>query len=96
MSSNRTLDVRLGRLLGVGVTISTILLGVGLVWHLSAPAAPLPGMCLAAGLFILMATPTLRVLVATMTFIRERDWLFAVFAGAVFAVLIISVVIALQ
>ena len=95
MSRARTLEVRLGRLLGVGVTISTILLGVGLVWHMGH-GADMKMESLAAGLFILMATPILRVLVATMTFIRERDWLFAVFAGAVFAVLIISIVIALQ
>ena len=78
-----------GLLLG-GVWIASGLLVSGLVmWLIGAATA---GPLLNAGLVILMATPVLRVALSIAEYARLRDWLFVATAGAVLAILVLSVV----
>ncbi len=85
-----TFEKALGRTLGIGVTVSTALLAVGLVLALAAPGRGAETF-LQAGLIVLMATPMARVLLTCAEYIRERDWFFALSALAVLAVLGITV-----
>lgn len=83
----------MGRLLGVGVTISTALLGAGLLMTLTAPGEASAEL-LKAGLLVLMATPVTRVVLACAEFTRTRDWLFAAASLGVLAVLATTVWVA--
>jgi uncharacterized membrane protein len=89
------LEVHLGRLLVVGVTLSASCLAVGVVLWLVTPGSRGAARLLQAGLFILMATPILRVVVSIAEYIRMRDWFFVVTTLAVLAVLATTVFYAL-
>lgn len=76
----------LGRTLGIGVSLATALLAVGLVLSFTAPG-PEADLVLHAGLVVLMGTPMARVLLTFAEYARERDWFFAANALAVLVVL---------
>ena len=71
------LEVHLGRLLVTGVTISAILLAVGLGGWLFGPSRTTALWLLNSGLIVLMATPILRVIVSFAEYIAMRQWFFA-------------------
>lgn len=86
----RTLDrleLILGRILGGGVFLATVLLAVGLMlWAFRVEyAVSLP--LLHAGLIALIVTPVLRVIVSVVGFALARDWFFTLVTLAVLAVL---------
>jgi uncharacterized membrane protein len=84
-----------GRILGWGTVVSTILLAAGLLLELLRIA---PGAAVAltnAGLVILMATPLARVGASVMEYVLEREWLFASLTSLVLAILLGSLAIAL-
>jgi uncharacterized membrane protein len=85
-----TFERILGRTLGVGVTIATVLLAFGLALALASPGRAADQL-LQAGLLVLMATPMARVLITCVEYVRERDWFFAVNALGVLAVLGITI-----
>ncbi|HEX2453333.1 MAG TPA: DUF1634 domain-containing protein [Vicinamibacterales bacterium] len=85
------LEARLGRLLVTGVTISAAALGVGLLIWLIAPSSTAANLLLKIGLFVLMATPILRVIVSAVEYIRMRDWFFVATTLAVLAVLGVTI-----
>jgi uncharacterized membrane protein len=85
------LEARLGRLLVTGVTISAAALGVGLLIWLIAPSSPAANLLLKIGLFVLMATPILRVIVSAVEYVRMRDWFFVATTLAVLAVLGVTI-----
>jgi uncharacterized membrane protein len=90
--SLQRLEIGLGRVLVVGVIVSAIVLGAGLVMEFAgANAHPV----LTGGLIVLMATPILRVAVSLVEYIRMRDWFFAATATAVLLVLLTSVTLAI-
>lgn len=93
-TSDFAIEHRLGRVLGIGSVISTTLLAAGLLAFFLAPSLPVTGWLLNAGLLLLMATPVARVIVATLGYFLNRDWLFAVLAFLVLAVLTAGVWIA--
>jgi uncharacterized membrane protein len=95
MSTPHALDAVLGRVLGAGSAISTILLGAGLAMRLVAPSVEGGTMLMRAGLVILLATPIARVLATTVAYLRARDWRAATMTGAVLLVLMVSVTVAL-
>ena len=66
-----TLERLLGRLMLAGVVIAALCLLTGLALWLVESAGEL---MLRAGLFVLMATPMLRVSVALVEAVREEDW----------------------
>ena len=80
-------ELVLGRLLRAGVLLSAGLLFVGLIlWsvdHDSTTAAHI----LNAGIYVLMATPIMRLVLSLIEYIRERDWAFVAATIAVLAVL---------
>ena len=93
---DRGFEAALGRLLGIGVLASSAFLTVGLVLALIRPATRPQDLFLAAGLVLLMATPAARVVVSALTYLRRRDWIFAVLTIVVFLELLASVFAALK
>ena len=84
------LEQTLGRLLRAGVFSAAACLGVGLVIWMAAGPTPLSSALLTAGLFILMMTPLLRVVVSLVVYARMRDWFFVATTLSVFVVLLIA------
>jgi len=70
------LEEHLGRLLVTGVMVSAAVLLVGLAWYFVNPGSGASHTLLAAGLFVLMATPMLRVVVSFAEYVRMEDWFF--------------------
>lgn len=88
-----TFERVMGRLLGTGVTASTVLLALGLILALFARTEA-SARLLDAGLVLLMATPVTRVVLACGEFARTRDWFFALASLGVLAVLATTIWVA--
>ena len=88
------LELTLGRLLGIGVTISSLTLGAGLLAALTLGASGVTTFLLTAGVLLLLATPVTRVVVSSVGYARRRDWLFVVLTLIVLAELIASIIAA--
>ena len=99
MTGQATRDARLEqiirRILRVGVTVSSVLLAIGLVSSFIAPGAPASALLLTMGLMILMATPVTRVAASVIEYAVERDWLFVALTGIVLLEIIAGVIAAL-
>jgi Protein of unknown function (DUF1634) len=91
-----TLEVLLGRVLGAGVMFSTIALAAGLVGALAVKTGRLTNALLTTGVLMLIATPVARVVVSSITYVRRRDWTFAVLTLIVLAELVASIVAAMR
>ena len=89
------LEVHLGRLLFGGLMSAAALLGSGLALWMSGYAHPVAEALLTAGLFVLMATPILRVVVSLVEYARMRDWFFVATTLIVLGVLLTTVTVAL-
>ena len=89
------LEKHLGRLLITGVTVSAVLLLAGLGLFLLSPGSSLSARLLTIGLFTLMGTPMLRVVVSFAEYVRMRDWFFMATTIIVLMVLAASVFLAL-
>jgi uncharacterized membrane protein len=83
-----------GRLLGIGVLVSSTCLAAGLVLALVRGDSGLARALLSAGLVLLMATPAARVVLSAISYLRRRDWLFAGLTLIVLLQLLASVIIA--
>jgi uncharacterized membrane protein len=83
----------LGRVLTLGVRVSTACLVTGLLLR-----AVMPGragvLLLHAGIVVLMATPALRVAVSIASFARRREWWLVSCAAAVLVMLIAGIGVA--
>ncbi len=88
------LEVAIGRVLFIGVTVSSICLAVGLGLSLVPGLAGAAGWLMNAGLIVLMATPVGRVVISVVEYAIERDWLFAGLTIVVLVELVASVVAA--
>jgi len=88
------LEVHLGRLLLGGVLTSASFLAVGLALWMSGIAVPAANVLLTIGLFILMATPIMRVIVSLAEYVRMRDWFFVLTTLVVLGVLMVTVAVA--
>jgi uncharacterized membrane protein len=88
------LEDHLGKLLVTGVTLSAITLAVGLGLYLAFPGNALAARLLTIGLFVLMGTPMLRVVVSFAEYVRMRDWFFMATTIIVLGVLATSVFVA--
>lgn len=73
------------RLLRVATWAAAGLLLAGLIAWVAGAAAATPIMH--AGIMLLMATPVVRVVMALVEYLRERDWLFAALTAIVLACL---------
>jgi uncharacterized membrane protein len=82
------LEIQVGRLLRIGVTIASTALAIGLaLWFVLGPR-PAVETLLKAGLIVLMLTPLARVVASVVAYIRLREWFFVVTTLVVFAVLV--------
>jgi uncharacterized membrane protein len=87
------LEALLGRLMLAGVITSAISLCSGLAMFLAGNTGRTTAYSLTLGLFVLMATPVLRVAVAVIESIRMHDWVFV--ASTVTVMLLLGVTLTL-
>ena len=90
------LERTLGRLLGVGVALSTVALGAGLVTALVGGSSSAATFLLTTGLLLLVGTPLVRVAVSSIVYARRRDWMFVVLTLVVLAELVASILAAVR
>jgi len=90
------LEATLGRVLGIGVTLSTIALGAGLASALALGDSLLTMTLLTAGVVMLIATPVARVVISCLAYLRRRDWTFVVLTLIVLGELLASIVAAIR
>jgi uncharacterized membrane protein len=90
------LELTLGRLLGIGVTISSLALGAGLLVAMTLGTGAASTFLLNAGVLLLLATPIARVVVSSVGYARQRDWLFVLLTAIVLAELIASILAAMR
>ena len=99
MIGHEAQDARLERIirrvLRVGVTVSSVLLAIGLVSSSIAPGSPTSALLLTVGLMILMGTPVARVAASVIEYAVERDWLFVALTGIVLLEILAGIVAAL-
>jgi uncharacterized membrane protein len=88
------LEERLGRLLGIGTRVSSVLLAVGLTLWMAVGNRPFVARTLALGLIVLIATPLSRVIVSAVGFAAQRDWQMLGMTALVLISLLISVAVA--
>jgi uncharacterized membrane protein len=94
-SSAERLERILGRVLGVGVSVSSICLTAGLLTTLAGGGSVVARALLQAGIVVLLATPVVRVAVSSVGYARQRDWLFVTLTPVVFGELLATIVAAL-
>jgi uncharacterized membrane protein len=84
----------LARVLRLGSIIAGVLLAAG-IGAMLLTGATSPHRLITAGLITLLLTPVLRVVVAAVVFVKERDWLFALFCLVVLCSLAAGVTLGL-
>jgi uncharacterized membrane protein len=90
--SDSGLEVLIGRVLRIGVTVSSVCLAVGLVASLVAPgAAPT---ILNVGIVVLILTPAARVVLSIVEYTVARDWTFTLLTTIVLLELVVGAVAA--
>ena len=82
------LEIQVGRLLEIGVLLSSGCLGLGLIVWMVTGASTAANALLKIGLVSLMLTPLARVVASFITWVRLGDWFFVATTVMVFAVLI--------
>ena len=80
------IELVLARLLRIGSLVAAALLATGILAMVLGRTDFAPGL-INAGLLVLLCTPVMRVLVAGLIFIREKDWHFALFSLVVLCAL---------
>ena len=83
-----------GVMIGALALSGLMLLG-GLVAFMTVSGDPRVEVVITAGLILLMSTPAIRVCIAVLGAIRERDWLFLTSTVAVTLLLVLSMGLAL-
>ncbi|QXE90941.1 DUF1634 domain-containing protein [Geomonas subterranea] len=78
-AAEHPIELVLARLLRLGSLVAAALLAVGIALMVLGQSAVAPRL-ITAGLLVLLGTPVLRVLVAAVIFVKERDWHFALFS----------------
>ena len=88
------MEAAIGRVLRVGVTMSSVCLASGLALSLLNGPSRMSNRLLNAGIVILMATPVGRVVISVGEYVVERDWFFVAMTSIVLLELLASVVAA--
>jgi uncharacterized membrane protein len=83
---HEAIELVLARLLRVGSLIAAALLATGILAMVLGQTEFAPKL-ITAGLLVLLCTPIMRVLVAAVIFVREKDWHFAFFSLVVLCAL---------
>jgi uncharacterized membrane protein len=76
-----------------GAYTAFALIAAGLVLQLTVPWG---AKVAAAGLLVLLATPVLRIVVACLQFLRERDFKYALVSFGVLAIVVLAYVLGIQ
>jgi uncharacterized membrane protein len=82
----REIELILARLLRIGSLIAAGLLAVGIAAMLLGQTGIAPKL-ITAGLLVLLGTPVLRVVVAAIIFVKQKEWHFAFFSLVVLCAL---------
>ena len=77
------------RVLRVATWLAAGMLAAGLVLWLAGVARA--GTLMHAGLWLLIATPVTRALIAFVEYVRQRDWTFAALTAVVIACLVLPI-----
>jgi uncharacterized membrane protein len=85
----------LGRLLSLGMRVSTLMLAIGLVLALIRGGVAAAWL-LHAGLVVLLATPVTRVAVSVLTFASQREWRYVTLTTVVLLLLITGILVAVD
>lgn len=91
--SDIDLDGALYRVLRYGVVLSALVLALGMAALYAEPASPLGDGLLVAGIFVLFATPVLRVVVSAAAFILEGNRVYAVITIIVLADIMFAILV---
>ena len=87
------IDRMLSHTLKLGAYTALALVLAGLIWlHFAAWGSKVA----AAGLLVLLATPALRIIVACIQFLHERDFKYALVSFGVLAIVVLAYVLGLQ
>lgn len=92
-TKHEAIEMVLARLLRIGSLIAAALLSVGICAMLLGGYAVVAPRLITAGLLALLATPIMRVAVAGVIFVREKDWRFAFFCMVVLCALVAGVLL---
>ncbi|HEY7444753.1 MAG TPA: DUF1634 domain-containing protein [Vicinamibacterales bacterium] len=95
LSDDEDLELSIGRVLRLGVKVSSACFAIGLGLTLASAGRELAPLLALIGLITLMATPVARVVMSTVSYVRRRDWLFVALTLIVLVQLAASVVAAL-
>ena len=76
-----------------GAYTAFALIAAGLVLQL---AAPWGAKVAVVGLLVLLATPVLRIVVACLQFLRERDFKYALVSFGVLAIVVLAYILGIQ
>jgi uncharacterized membrane protein len=79
--------------LKVGAYTAFTLIVAGLIVQ---PAVPWGARVTVAGLLVLLVTPVLRIVVAALQFLRERDFKYALVSFGVLAIVVLAYVLGIQ
>ncbi|HTH96553.1 MAG TPA: DUF1634 domain-containing protein [Stellaceae bacterium] len=91
-TTERRLELRIAHLLRSGTYVGCLAIGLGLIlsWFDGGHTARLGQDIVAAGIALFILLPVLRVTLMLAAFLKQRDAYFAMAAGIVLAVIIIS------
>ena len=89
-------EEKLGRVLRVGVTLSTFALAGGFVASLALGGGTIARELLTIGILMLIATPFARVAASTILYAVRRDWTFVLLTLVVLAELVASIIAAFR
>jgi uncharacterized membrane protein len=90
------LELAVGRVLQIGVSVSAAALVAGFVAAGVAGADGVSSRLLTFGVLVLIATPVARVALSVVSYARGRDWTFALLTLIVLAELVASIVAAVR
>ena len=96
-AGDHRLEVLIGRVLRIGVIVSSTCLAVGLVLSLVSSATFFPGASAALlniGILVLIVTPAARVAFSTVQYAMARDWPFTILTSIVLLELVAGAVAA--
>lgn len=92
-SQMESIELILAKLLRIGSLLAAGLMGAGTVAMLAGLTGGTVNMLMTAGIVVLVFTPIMRVVVAGVVFLRERDYLFSLFCAIVVAALAVGMLI---
>jgi uncharacterized membrane protein len=82
-----SLTLKFGAYTAFALIVAGLILQLAVLWGTKVTAA---------GLLVLLATPALRIIVACLQFLRERDFKYALVSVGVLAIVVLAYVLGIQ